>query len=72
MNTWPNGEKHAMTQHEHAVWNASNWPGTRQLCCQCDEPTGRCEEDDIYTEEGMGPLCEDCWEIERPGDDDQD
>lgn len=61
MNTWPNGFKHAMSQTEHENWNATNYPGTRQLCSICDEPTGRCEEDSIYTAEDVGPLCESCW-----------
>lgn len=52
----------AKTQDEHARINAREYPGTRQLCIECNEPTGRCEEDDIWTEEGHGPLCEECWE----------
>lgn len=50
-----------MDQGEHERWNAYNYPGTRQLCCQCDQQTDRCEEDAIYTEDGIGPLCLDCW-----------
>ena len=45
MNTWPNGTKKAMTQCEHKDWNANNYPGTLEICFQCDEPTGNCEED---------------------------
>ena len=37
------------------------YPGARQLCATCDEPTERCEEDGIYTEDGEGPLCVECW-----------
>lgn len=63
-NTWPGGYRHAMGQSEHERWNASHYPGTRQLCSKCDAPTGRCEEDSIYIypEEGdtIGPLCEGC------------
>ena len=59
MNTWPGGKRHAMTQEEHAHWNAENYPGTLQLCSKCDEPTGRCEEDSILDDEG-NPHCEDC------------
>ena len=51
----------AYTQSEHERINAREYPGTRQLCSKCDEPTGRCEDDSIYTHEGEGPLCEDCW-----------
>lgn len=74
-NTWPGGRRRAMSQGDHEAWNAGNYPGTRQLCSECDEPTGRCEEDAIYTdahEESygeIGPLCEECWEgIQRGGE----
>ena len=60
-NEWPGGRRHAMYPHAHEKWNACNYPGTRQLCFQCDQPTERCEEDAIYTEDGIGPLCPDCW-----------
>ena len=61
MNTWPGGRRHAMTQCEHESWNAANYPGTRQLCSECGEPTGNCEEDAIYLDDGTGPLCEECY-----------
>lgn len=61
MNTWPGGYRHAITQTQHEEWNATHYPGTRQLCCQCDEPTGQCEEDAIYIED-IGPLCVQCEE----------
>jgi len=48
------------TQSEHASINAREYPGTRQLCVSCDAPTHRCEEDAIYNDDGVGPLCEDC------------
>jgi hypothetical protein len=51
----------ARHQHEHEAINAREYPGTRQLCATCDEPTERCEEDGIYTEDGEGPLCVECW-----------
>lgn len=60
-NTWPGGARHAMHQSDHERWNASNYPGTRQPCAICDEPTGRCEEDPI-TICDIGPLCEACYE----------
>lgn len=60
-NQWPGGKRHAMYYSEHEAWNASHYPGTRQLCKNCDCPTGRCEEDEIFTKSGEGPLCEDCW-----------
>lgn len=62
MNTWPGGKRHAIHQCEHEAWNAAKYPGTQQLCCDCNQPTERCEEDAIYTEEdGSGPLCRDCY-----------
>lgn len=65
MNTWPNGSRHRMHQKEHEEWNALHYPGTRQLCSECEEPTGRCEDDSIYAEDdsGIGPLCAECWRI---------
>ncbi|MEI6258521.1 MAG: hypothetical protein WCR46_01275 [Deltaproteobacteria bacterium] len=56
-----------MDQDEHESWNAENYPGTLQLCIDCDEPTGRCEEDGIYIddEDGYGPLCEECYIVHK-------
>jgi hypothetical protein len=48
-----------MHQNDHEAWNARNYPGTRQLCCKCEQPTGRCEEDSIHRED-EGPFCEEC------------
>lgn len=59
MNEWPGGYRHAMHQSDHERWNATQYPGTRQLCSVCNEPTGRCEEDAIWSKEGK-PLCEGC------------
>lgn len=67
MNTWPNSERRAMTQSEHEAWNAENYPGTLQLCTICDQPTGRCEEDALTTEDGL-PLCPSCWDDASAGD----
>ena len=67
MNSWPNGSRHAMSQNEHETWNAGNYPGTRQLCCKCDQPTGRREEDSLYDNDGAGPLCETCLERNNHG-----
>jgi hypothetical protein len=58
MADWWTGK--ALDQDTHARINASNYPGTRQLCIVCDAPTGRCEEDTIDYE-GRSPLCEDCY-----------
>jgi hypothetical protein len=51
------------SQSEHEAINRREYPGTRQLCIDCGEPTGRCEDDSIYLEDGHGPLCVDCLEI---------
>lgn len=68
-NTWPGGKRHAMTQDAHERWNAQHYPGTRQLCVGCNEPTGRCEEDSIWIGD-EGPFCEACLETTKRGDDD--
>ena len=49
----------ALDQSTHEQINARHWPGTRQLCIDCGNPTGRCEDDSIFVEE-TGPLCEEC------------
>jgi len=59
-NSWPGGYRHAMDQDAHRSWNGQHYPGTRQLCVECEKPTGRCEDDSIFTEEGHGPLCVEC------------
>jgi len=61
MNTWPNGTKKAMTQCEHKDWNANNYPGTLEICFQCDEPTGNCEEDNNIGLDGEA-YCDNCAE----------
>ena len=61
MNTWPGGHRHAMSQSEHERWNATHYPGTRQMCMLCDQPTERCEEDEFRVDEIDGPLCRACY-----------
>lgn len=58
-NTWPNGKRQVMAQAEHIVWNAEHYPGTRQLCDYCGQPTGRTEDSTIYSNAGE-TLCEVC------------
>ena len=60
MNTWPDGIRRAIHQTEHEKWNSKNYPGTLQLCSICEEPTGRCEEDAIWSDDAK-PLCEICY-----------
>ncbi len=57
----------ARSQKEHAEINSREYPGTRQLCEVCGEPTGRCEEDAYYSDEGIGPLCEACYHADEDG-----
>lgn len=59
MNSWPDGYRHAINQLQHEAWNSAHYPGTRQICEECGEPTGRCEDDSIYLDD-RGPLCETC------------
>jgi len=62
----------SISQAEHAAINAREYPGTRQMCVACAQPTGRCEEDSIYlqpvNQEGndLGPLCEACCDERDP------
>lgn len=49
-----------LSQDDHERINTVCYPGTRQLCHLCDEPTGRCEDDSIFIDE-LGPLCESCF-----------
>ena len=64
MNSWPGGRQHAMYQSEHEEWNARHYPGTRQLCSECEQPTGRCEDDTLRLD--GEPLYEECWESKAP------
>jgi len=66
MNTWPGGKRHAIHQDEHEKWNVSHYPGTRQLCVLCGEPTGKCEDDAIKNADGE-PICEECKSNLTPG-----
>lgn len=59
MNAWPGGIRRAMSQSEHEAWNSRNYPGTLQLCCECWQPTGRCEDDSLCDEDGNA-FCEAC------------
>lgn len=68
MNTWPDDKRRALLPSEHDRWNATDYPGTRQLCYECDEPTNRCEEDLFLRENGDGPLCETCYDKDATHD----
>lgn len=62
-NEWPDGYRHAMSQEAHKLWNESNYPGTRQLCDICDNPTGRCEDDEMVND--GKPVCEECLDKKK-------
>jgi hypothetical protein len=36
----------------------------KEECCECGEYTGRAGigEDSLYTDDCIGPYCEDCWQ----------
>lgn len=55
------GRGRGLSPDQHEAVNARHYPGTRQLCVECDQPTGRCEEDSILIGD-LGPLCEECAE----------
>ncbi len=63
MNTWPQDIRRPLSQSEHVAWNARSYPGTRQTCSICDEPTGRCEDDSLLSASGE-TLCESCYQEE--------
>lgn len=65
MNTWPGGLRHAISQSEHELWNRSNYPGTRQLCCLCDEPTGMTESTGYFDDNGIA-YCQECFYLKFP------
>ena len=61
------------TKSEHERINAREYPGTRQICIECDDPTGRCEDDSLEIEVENyqwghirtywhGPLCPACYD----------
>jgi len=56
--------KKTYTQCEHERINSREYPGTRQLCYECDEPTGLCEDDGLLDEDGNW-LCEECFALSK-------
>lgn len=63
MNTWPNNIRQVYSQNIHKSYNSTHYPGTREICSLCGEPTGRCEGDSLYLFncENDGPVCEKCY-----------
>lgn len=57
------GVTRQLSQEQHRQVNA-RYPGaTLEVCCKCDEPTGRAGkgEDSLYASNGDGPFCPMCW-----------
>ena len=52
----------ALSQSDHERINSLGFPGTRELCCECDEPTGNAGAGDgsLFTDDGEGPFCGPC------------
>jgi len=61
------GHLKSLLQSEHAAVNARHPGCTLEYCCACGEPTGRAGrgDDSLYTDEGEGPYCSDCWDLEK-------
>lgn len=71
-NSWPGGVRRALNQSQHEALNASHYPGTRQICVECETPTERCEEEALYAGD-LGPLCDDCYRVTvQPGEGEDD
>ncbi len=47
-------------QFQHDKINAVQFPGTRQICSVCGEPTDKCEEDGYFDSTGYA-YCEGCF-----------
>ena len=63
------GITRALTQSQHAAVNARYPETTLEHCCECGNSTGRAGkgEDSLYTEDGDGPLCWDCFPEKEEG-----
>ena len=59
----------ALTPAEHDRINAQSYPGTREMCLVCDEPTGNAGKGDgsLYCPDcEKGPYCWVCYEVHCP------
>jgi len=54
----------ALTQAEHQAINNAYPGATLEYCCECGNPTGRAGRGNgsLYSDDGEGPLCDECWE----------
>lgn len=50
----------ALSQDTHRQINSRHYPGTRQMCVICDQPTGRTTGEDSMYNGDEGPVCEEC------------
>ena len=42
--------------------------GMSQKCMRCDDETYRSGKEDLYTPDGWGPFCRDCWDDLTPSE----
>ena len=61
INDFDSGKRKSFYPAEHERINAVRYPGTRQLCEQCGDETGRCEEDAMHDKYGR-VVCGDCYD----------
>ncbi len=57
----------SMTQSQHERYNRKHYPGTRQMCAECDEPTGRTVEDGLTNKKGQW-VCPECYKESEADD----
>ena len=55
------GQIRPLSQDQHAAINGRHYPGTRQLCHACGQPTGWAGAEDELTNDDCEPLCIDCF-----------
>ena len=57
------GINHPLLPSEHDAVNARYPETTLEYCCECGAATGRAgrADDSIFTEDGDGPYCFECW-----------
>jgi len=54
------GQIRPLDQSQHRAINAHYWPGTREICAECGEPTGSGGGDESRYNEDGEPVCGDC------------
>lgn len=63
------GIKRPLTQKQHSTVNSIYNGLTMEECIECGEYTGHAGpgEDSIYTDDGYGPLCSECYNNNHKG-----